>query len=134
MLVPLPILCMAGALATDVAAWATHGPAWSRTSTWLLGAGTVAGLLAGALGSLDYRGAGRTHDKGWSGRVHIYGNTLALALTAANLALRLERRAQIPSAAALTLSTATAAILGATGWAGSELAHEETAGLPGYGG
>ena len=54
MLVPFPLAFLVGALATDLAASATRDPFWSRASAWLLGAGAVTGVLAGAVGSIDY--------------------------------------------------------------------------------
>jgi uncharacterized membrane protein len=132
MLVPFPIAFLVGALATDLAARATRDPFWSRASAWLLGAGAVAGLLAGAVGSVDYLTVGRKRDL-TTGRLHVYGNALALTLAAANLALRRGATDAVPAPAAVTLSALTAATVGVTGWAGGELSYRDMIGVSGQG-
>ncbi len=133
MLIPYPITFLTAALATDVAARATEDPFWSRTSRWMLGAGIVTGLVAGAVGAIDYFTIRRAREKS-VGKLHAYGNPLALGLAAANLALRQKRQAgAMPSAAEIGLSTATAAVLGVTGWAGAELSYRHMVGVAGHG-
>ncbi len=133
MLIPYPITFLTAALATDVAARATQDPFWSRTSRWMLGAGLVTGLVAGAVGAIDYFTIRRAREKS-VGKLHAYGNPLALGLAAANLAIRHKRQAgAMPSAAEIGLSTATAAVLGVTGWAGAELSYRHMVGVAGHG-
>jgi uncharacterized membrane protein len=133
MLIPYPITFLTAALATDVAARATQDPFWSRTSRWMLGAGLVTGLVAGAVGAIDYFTIRRAREKS-VGKLHAYGNPLALGLAAANLAMRQKRQAgAMPSAAEIGLSTATAAVLGVTGWAGAELSYRHMVGVAGHG-
>ncbi len=133
MLIPYPITFLTAALATDVAARATGDPFWSRTSRWMLGAGIVTGLVAGAVGAIDYFTIRRAREKS-VGKLHAYGNPLALGLAATNLALRQKRQAgAMPSAAEIGLSTATAAVLGVTGWAGAELSYRHMVGVAGHG-
>ena len=133
MLIPFPITFLTAALATDVAARATKDPFWSRTSRWMLGAGLVTGLVAGAVGAIDYFTIRRAREKS-VGKLHAYGNPLALGLAAANLAMRQKRQAgAMPSAAEIGLSTATAAVLGVTGWAGAELSYRHMVGVAGHG-
>jgi uncharacterized membrane protein len=133
MLIPYPITFLTAALATDVAARVTNDPFWSRTSRWMLGAGLVTGLVAGAVGAIDYFTIRRAREKS-VGKLHAYGNPLALGLAAANLAIRHKRQAgAMPSAAEIGLSTATAAVLGVTGWAGAELSYRHMVGVAGHG-
>ena len=133
MLIPFPITFLTAALATDIAARATEDPFWSRTSRWMLGAGLVTGLVAGAVGAIDYFTIRRAREKS-VGKLHAYGNPLALGLAAANLALRQKRQAgAMPGAAEVGLSAATAAVLGVTGWAGAELSYRHMVGVAGYG-
>jgi uncharacterized membrane protein len=133
MLIPFPITFLTAALATDVAARATKDPFWSRTSHWMLGAGIVTGLVAGAVGAIDYFTIRRAREKS-VGKLHAYGNPIALGLAAANLAMRQKRQAgAMPSATEIALSTATAAVLGVTGWAGAELSYRHMVGVAGHG-
>jgi uncharacterized membrane protein len=132
MLVPFPLAFLVGALATDLAARATRDPFWSRASAWLLGAGAVTGVVAGAVGSIDYLTVRRARDHA-TGKIHAYGNGLALALAAANLLLRRNASGPAPTSATLALSALTAAVLGVTGWAGGELSYREMVGVSGHG-
>lgn len=133
MLIPFPITFLTAALATDVAARTTEDPFWSRTSRWMLGAGIVTGLVAGAVGAIDYFTIRRAREKS-VGKLHAYGNPIALGLAAANLAMRQHRQADaMPGAAEIALSTATAAVLGVTGWAGAELSYRHMVGVAGHG-
>ena len=133
MLIPFPITFLTAALATDVAARTTEDPFWSRTSRWMLGAGIVTGLVAGAVGAIDYFTIRRAREKP-VGKLHAYGNPIALGLAAANLAMRQKRQAgAIPGTAEIALSTATAAVLGVTGWAGAELSYRHMVGVAGHG-
>jgi uncharacterized membrane protein len=99
----------------------------------MLGAGIVTGLVAGAVGAIDYFTIRHAREKS-VGKLHAYGNPLALGLAAANLAMRQKRRAgAMPGAAEIGLSTATAAVLGVTGWAGAELSYRHMVGVSGHG-
>jgi uncharacterized membrane protein len=133
MVIPFPITFLTAALATDVAARTTEDPFWSRTSRWMLHVGIVTGVIAGAVGAIDYFTIRRAREKS-VGKLHAFGNPVALGLAAANLALRQKRQAgAMPSAAEITLSTATAAVLGVTGWAGAELSYRHMVGVTGHG-
>ena len=131
MLIPFPITFLTVALATDLAARGTRDPFWSRASQWLLGAGIVTGAVAGAVGAIDYYTIRRAREKS-VGKVHAYGNPLALALAAANLATRRDARDDVPGAGQIALSAATAAVLGITGWAGAELSYRHMVGVAGH--
>ncbi|KAA2244129.1 DUF2231 domain-containing protein [Salinarimonas soli] len=133
MLIPFPITFLTAAVATDVAARTTEDPFWARTSSWMLGAGIVTGLLAGAVGAIDYYTIRRAREKS-VGKLHAYGNPLAIALAAANLAMRRNRRpGDLPGSGEIALSLATAAVLGVTGWAGAELSYRHMVGVAGHG-
>jgi len=133
MLIPYPIAFLTTALVTDAAARRTRDPFWSRTSSWLLGAGIASGLAAGAVGAVDYCTIRRAREKP-VGRLHAWGNPLALGLAAANLAARSRRSRGAPvTAADLALSFATAALVGVTGWAGAELSYRHMVGVSGHG-
>lgn len=133
MMIPYPIAFLTAALATDLAARATRDPFWARASNWLLGAGTVAGLAAGAVGAIDYVTIRRAHEKS-VGKLHAYGNPAALALAAANLASRRGRQGRdaIPTGGEVAITAAVAALLGVTGWAGAELSYRHMVGVVGH--
>ncbi len=133
MLIPFPITFLTAAVATDLAARSTGDPFWSRTSRWMLGAGIVTGIVAGAVGAIDYYTIRRAREKS-VGKLHAYGNPTALLLAAANLALRRSRSDRDPPGSGeLALSLATAAVLGITGWAGAELSYRHMVGVAGHG-
>jgi uncharacterized membrane protein len=99
----------------------------------MLGAGIVTGLVAGAVGAIDYFTIRRAREKS-VGKLHAYGNPIALGLAAANLAMRQKRQADaLPGTAEIALSMATAAVLGVTGWAGAELSYRHMVGVAGHG-
>jgi uncharacterized membrane protein len=93
----------------------------------------VAGAAAGAVGAIDYLTIRRAREKP-AGKLHAYGNPIALALAGANLALRRSRRDDAaPTSGEIALSAATAALLGVTGWAGAELSYRHMVGVEGHG-
>jgi uncharacterized membrane protein len=130
MMIPYPVAFLTGALATDIAARKTEDPFWSRASKWLLGAGIVSGLAAGAVGAIDYFTIRRAREKN-VGKIHAYGNPLAIALAGASLALRRDDDDAPPSDTAIGLSAATFALVGLTGWAGAELSYRHMVGVIG---
>lgn len=129
MLIPYPVAFLTGVVATDLAAKATRDPFWGRASSVLTGAGIVSGLLAGAVGAVDYFLIRRARDTRM-GKTHAYGNPIALGLAAASLAAR--RGKALPDSGAVSLSLATAAVLGVTAWAGAELSYRYMIGVVGH--
>lgn len=132
MLIPYPVAFLTTALLTDVAAQRTNDPFWARASGLLLGAGIVTGLAAGIFGAIDYFTINRARSRP-VGKLHAYGNPVALGLAAANLAIRRRRKEQAPSGDSLALTAATAALVGVTGWAGAELSYRHMVGVAGHG-
>lgn len=130
LMIPYPVAFLTGALATDLAARGTNDPFWARASKWLLGAGVVSGLAAGAVGAIDYFTIRRAREKN-VGKIHAYGNPVAIALATANLLARRGKGDAAPSGTALGLTVATAALVGLTGWAGSELSYRHMVGVIG---
>ncbi len=132
MIIPYPIAFLTTALVTDIAAQRTGDPFWSRASTLLLGAGIVTGLAAGAVGAIDYFTIRRAREK-TVGKLHAYGNPIALGLAAWNLMSRRKRDRAQPTGADTALTAATAALVGVTGWAGAELSYRHMVGVAGHG-
>lgn len=128
MLVPIPIGALSLALASDLAYAVTRDRFWARTSVALLGTGIVSGVLAGAVGSVDFLGRDRVREHGESW-LHAGGNVAALALSAANLALRRSNPSRGVLPAGLALSTLTGGILAVTGWLGGELSYRHRVGV-----
>lgn len=124
-LIPYPFVTLTGALATDLAGRRTGDPFWPRASRLLLRTGLASGVLAGAVGAVDYYGVDRVREHA-EGRLHAYGNVAALALTALNLGLR--DREDVPRRG-LALSAVVAGLLGATGWLGGELSYRYKVGV-----
>ena len=124
-LIPYPFASLTGALATDLAARRTGDPFWTRASRLLLKTGLASGVVAGAVGAVDYFGVERVREHA-EGRLHAYGNVAALALTALNL--RLRDGAEVPGRA-VALSAAVAGLLAATGWLGGELSYRYKVGV-----
>ncbi len=126
--VPLPIGAFVGAFASDLAFAATRDRFWARASQTLLGAGIVAGLLAGALGAMDFLGRDRIRQHGiaWA---HAGGNLAAVMLAALSLSARRREGhdAIVPSGLAAT--TVIALLLGVTGWLGGEMSYRHRIGV-----
>jgi uncharacterized membrane protein len=131
MLIPYPVAFLTTALITDVASRRTGDPFWSRATNLLLGAGIVSGLAAGIFGAIDYFTIRRAQDRP-VGKLHAYGNPIALGLAAANLAIR-RKQGDKGTATDLALTAATAALVGVTGWAGAELSYRHMVGVIGHG-
>lgn len=128
MLIPFPLAFLTGALLTDLAFWATSDGFWARASLWLLGAGLVTGLVAGAVGAIDYFGVPRARQVRM-GHVHALGNVAALALALVNWLWRLGDPLEAVLPLGLVLSLLVAALLGVTGWAGGELSYRHRVGV-----
>ena len=56
MLVPFPIAFLVSALLTDIAYVKSGWAMWAYASSWLIGAGIVAALLAALFGFIDFFG------------------------------------------------------------------------------
>jgi uncharacterized membrane protein len=54
MLVPVPIICFAGTLITDIAYTETVNMQWANMSTWMLTAGLIIALFAVITGVIDF--------------------------------------------------------------------------------
>lgn len=132
MLVPFPIAFLIGALASDLAFWATSDPFWGRASLWLAGAGLVTGALAALAGLIDFLSIRRVRDltAGW---IHFLGNGTALLLTLWSVLHRIGDPVGAVLPLGLILSIIVAGILGVTGWYGGELAYRHKIGMIGGG-
>ena len=126
--VPLPIGAVVGTFVCDLAFARTRDPFFARGARHLTDAALVTGVMAGALGAMDFTGRERIRriDAAW---FHAGGNILALGLMAAGRIARQrdERAAVVPLG--LALSATAAMILGVTGWLGGELSYRHRVGV-----
>lgn len=53
-LISFPIACFCGALATDIAYASTADMLWADFSAWLLATGSILGVIAAAIGIIDF--------------------------------------------------------------------------------
>jgi uncharacterized membrane protein len=123
--VPLPIGLLSAAAMSDVAHLLTGERFFSRASRWLLGGGLVSGLVAAAIGLVDFTTIRAA--RGPLGMAHAGGNAVILAMSALSLVLRARTRDTPTPAAVLTLLGA--ALLAVTGWLGGELAFRKRVGV-----
>lgn len=127
MLIPLPVAAFIGLVLTDLAWLQTADPFWARASWWLLAAGIATGLLAGAVGAIDYLTIARVRQLP-SGRWHAIGNVIALVLAGVNLAIRWDDPRAIEGAPFI-LTLMVFALLGITAWLGGELSYRHRIGV-----
>jgi len=130
MLVTFPIAFFMGALATDLAHWQLGDPFWARASTWLLGAGTLMGVLAGAAGTAELLSVSgiRRRAASWS---HFVVAVMLLAVEFINWLARIRAPMHTVDAGALYLSGLGAALVVAAGWFGGKLVFEHQVGIHG---
>lgn len=83
MLVPFPIVCFVGALATDIAYASTAEMMWANFSAWLLVIGMITGVLAGIAGLIDFL-SNRLIRAQWPAWPHMIGNLTVLLLALLN--------------------------------------------------
>jgi len=128
MLVPIPIACYLGALATDIAYANTAEMQWSNFSAWLLLVGIVFTVLAAVAGLIDVLGEPRIRSlaAAW---VHAGGNVIVLVLAIFNSFVHTHDAYTSVVPTGLTLSVITVLILLVTGWLGGELVFRHRVGM-----
>jgi uncharacterized membrane protein len=128
MLVPFPIVCFVGALATDLAYWRTADIMWANFSAWLLAAGLFFGAFAALAGLIDFWSNRRVRAQApaWP---HMLGNILALALSLINAFVHSRDgwTAVVPTG--LILSASVVVILLFTGWMGWSMVYRHRVGV-----
>ncbi len=120
MMVNFPLGLLITAAIFDIVRLVTNNGYWSEIAFWMITAGVIGGLLAAAIGTIDWLAipAGTRAKK--VGLVHGGGNYLILLFFIVSWLLRLNAIGS-PSILAYTLSFLGAALLGITGWLGGEL-------------
>jgi len=122
-LIPIPIVCFAGTLLTDLAYWGTAKMMWADFSAWLVTVGLIAGVVAAIAGLVDFlsRPAIRRRQPAW---FHATGNAVVLLLALFNTMVHSRDAWTSVVPFGLILSAATVAVLLFTGWMGWTLVHD----------
>jgi uncharacterized membrane protein len=127
MMVTFPIAFLLGALATDLVFLFEGDRFWARMSFWLIGAGTLMGILAGIAGTVELlavRGI-RRRAEAWN---HFVVAVVMLAVATANWIWRLpDLEAVWPWG--LYMSGLTALLVAFAGWLGGTLVFEHKIGI-----
>lgn len=128
MLVPFPIVCFIGTLATDIAYAVTADMQWANFSAWLLTVGLVISIfvvLAGLIDALGDRRILRLRPA-W---IHALGNAVALILAIVNAFVHTRDAYTSVVPEGLVLSALVVLILAVTGWNGWEMVYRHGVGL-----
>lgn len=120
MLVSFPVGLLTTAVLFDIVHLFTGNAFWSEIAFWMIVAGTISGLIAAIVGTIDWTGIPARTAANRVGIVHGVGNTIVLLVFAGSLFLRWHNPGT-PSIMAYVLSFLGAILLSATGWLGGEL-------------
>lgn len=121
MLIPIPLGMFIGTVVFDLLYLITDDTQYATVSFFMAATAVVGGLLAIASGAVDYGAIPKGTRAKRVGTVHAIGNDIVVALFAISWLLRLRADDHEPSALALTLTFAGAALSFLTGWLGGEL-------------
>ena len=130
MLVPIPITCFIGVLATDIAYWCSLNPQWAAFSSWLVSIGAIAAAIAALFGLIDFAGERRIRNltAAW---IHGLGNVLVLLLAVLNALVHSRDGYTSVVPTGLILSALTVLVLLVTGWNGWAMVHRHGVGVAG---
>jgi uncharacterized membrane protein len=128
MLVPVPIVCFAATLVTDIVYWQTAAMLWADISAWLLVVGLVVSLFAATAGLIDFFGDRRIRElrAAW---IHALGNIAALVLSIFNALIHTRDAYTSVVPSGLILSALVVAILVVTGWNGWTMVYRHAVGV-----
>lgn len=129
-IVVFPVAFLTAAVGTDIGYWLTKDYFWARASTWLIGLGLVAGILAAIVGMSDFIKIPRVRKRtaGWA---HMTLNAVALVMSAMNFWLRLDNPIGFIVPVGTVTSVVVATLLGLGGWYGGELSFRHKVGVIG---
>jgi uncharacterized membrane protein len=128
MLVPIPVVCFIGALATDITYAVTAEMMWADFSSWLLAIGLIGGVLAAIAGLIDFLGNRliRQEAPAWP---RLVGNLVVLVLAFFNNLIHTRDAYTSVVPAGLILSIVTVLVLPVTVWFGREMVYRTSAGV-----
>lgn len=128
MLITFPIAFLLGAFACDLAYLYLGDRFWARMSIWLIGSGTVMGIVAGIAGTvelLSVRGI-RRFTRAWN---HFVAAVAMLAVAFANWMWRVGDIEATIWPWGLYMSGLTGALVAYSGWLGGGLVFEHQIGI-----
>jgi len=128
MLVPIPIMCFAGTLITDIVYWQTAAMLWADMSDWLLLAGLIVSVIAVPAGLIDFLGDARIR-KLRAAWIHAIGNVTAIILSIFNCLIHTRDAYTSVVPSGLILSALVVVILLVTGWNGWALVYRHGVGV-----
>lgn len=128
MLVPIPIACFLGTLATDIAYANSANMQWANMSAWLLTVGLIVAFFAVIAGLVDFLGDRRIRDLR-AVYIHAGGNAVALVLAIFNAFIHSRDGYTSVVPTGLILSALTVLILLVTGWMGWDLVYRHRVGV-----
>ena len=123
MLVAFPVALLSTAVVFDVVGLITANPDFGVISFWCLTVGLVVGLAAALFGLFDWLAIRSETRAKRVGAWHGVGNVVMVGLFALSWLLRLGEPGNAPTALALLLGFAGAAIALVTAWLGAELVY-----------
>jgi len=121
-LITLPLGLLSASLFFDFKAKLGHKVDDAKIARALVGGGVLTGLLAAAVGLIDYRAIPNGTRAKRIGLAHAVGNVAMLSLFSLSWFKRRPNET-MPDNSALALSLAGAALSGLTGWLGGELVY-----------
>ena len=129
-IVVFPVAFLTAAAGSDLGYLLTKDFFWARASTWLIGLGLIAGILAAVVGMSDFLKIPKVRKRtaGWA---HMAFNVTALVLTAINFWFRLNSPEAFILPTGLLVSLLVATLLGVGGWYGGELTFRHKVGVIG---
>ena len=128
MTVTFPIAFLMAALPSDLAFMLLDDPFWARVSLWLLGVGTIMGVVAGVVGTIELLWVSgiRRRLTSWS---HFVMAVMLLAVGFANWMLRLDDAAGAILPWGLYLSAVGVVLTATAGWLGAKLVFHHQIGV-----
>jgi len=127
-LVPVPMVCFAGTLVTDLVYWRTAAMQWANVSAWLLVIGLIFTAVAETAGLIDFLSEPRIRDlrAAW---IHGVGNAAVLVLSVFNALIHTRDAYTSVVPSGLVLSALVVAILAVTVWLGWTMVYRHGVGV-----
>lgn len=122
MLVPFPIVCLTGAMLTDLAYASQPEVQWTNFSQWLLAFGTFFAGIAALFGLVDWFG-NRREVRPKIGILHLFGNLVVFVLAFFNNLVHARDGYTSVVPTGLTLSILTVLLMVVTGFLGHRMAY-----------
>ncbi|MFN4087607.1 MAG: DUF2231 domain-containing protein [Alphaproteobacteria bacterium] len=128
MMANFPIAFLLTLIASDLAFLYFGDPFWARVSLWLVGGGTVMGVLAGMAGTIEllWEKRIRRRTASWS---HFVAAVMLLSVAAANWGWRIGAPEEAIFPWGLALSAMCFVLVGMAGWLGGALVFEHRIGV-----